>query len=82
MERSSPPPGAYESLSEFNADKIKLNVPVFACGRDKVLFGSYLEEARQKGEKLPSPNKYDIRIAKDRTGGLIGARLKTDYFAK
>jgi hypothetical protein len=69
-------------LNEFDIDKVKLSGPAIAYGRDKVLFGSYMEEARKKGDKLPSPNKYDVVVAKSRQGGLMGVRLKTDYHAK
>ncbi len=69
-------------MDEFDIDKVKLTGPAIAYGRDKVLFGSYLEEAMKKGDKLPSPNRYDVVVAKSRQGGLMGIRLKTDYRAK
>jgi hypothetical protein len=31
--RCSPPPGAYESLSCFSVDKVKLRAPAFGPGR-------------------------------------------------
>jgi hypothetical protein len=62
-------------------DKIKLNTPIFGYGRDKVLFGSYLNDAKKKGEKLPSPNKYYIKPPRSRVGGQIGVRLKTEFDA-
>ena len=42
------------------------------------MFGSYLKEAEKKGEKLPSPNKYNVSSPKDHLGGLIGVRVKTE----
>jgi hypothetical protein len=78
LKRCSPPPGTYESISEFRKDRKKLNTPSMALGRESIHFGSYLTEAQKKATKIPSPNKYDIHLPRSHIGGRMGIRLETD----
>jgi hypothetical protein len=58
LDRCSPPPGTYESNSEFK-NKTKLpRTPSFSKGRDSIVFGSYLKQALVLAAERPSPNKY------------------------
>lgn len=75
IKRCSPPPGSYDSQSDFNRGGKKRMSPSFGMSRDAILFGSYLDEARKRAEMMPGPHRYDIRLPRNHVGGTMGLRI-------
>jgi hypothetical protein len=77
IKSSSPPPGSYKSISEFDKKIRYEGTPSFGFGRENVQFGSFLQGTKT-AKFVPSPNKYDIRLPYSHLGGKIGERLTTE----
>lgn len=69
----SPPPGAYQSSSDFKK-VTRYNTISFHVGRNKAKFGSFMYDSDQK-KYDPSPNSYIIKAHYSRKGGKMAVRL-------
>jgi len=73
----SPPPGAYESQSDFGSLG-RHNTISFSLGRNQVKFGYFLGES-MKNRANPSPNAYRIKTDTyySKKCGRMAAKLPT-----